>query len=93
MATVRVIEAQIKELENFDVHFIHPDSKRRLHGRLKGLPDYPYTEPAPDNMSANRWRRLRFDPLYSDYQARVLMGSGEDSRGTERLFAIRRSYF
>ncbi len=92
MVTVSTIEAQIKEVEKFDVHLIHPQSERRLHSKLEGLPEYPYTTPAASNMSANRWRRLRFNPLYSQYAARVLMGNGKVARGPDRLYAIRRSY-
>ncbi len=92
MTTVREIEAQIKQLEKFDVHFIHRESERRLHAKMLGLPEYPFTAPAPENMTANRWRRSRFNPIYSEYMAKILMGDGVESRGTERLFAIRRSY-
>lgn len=92
MGTVAAIEKQIRAVEMFDVHFIHAESKRRLHAKMEGLPEYPYTTPAPSNMSANRWRRLRFDPIYPNFSVKVLMGNGSVSRGPERLYTIRRSY-
>lgn len=92
MATVGEREAQIKAIEQFDVHFIHPQSKRRLHSRLHGIPKYQYTRPAPNNMSVNRWFRTRFHVNYPDHFARVLMGNGKKARGPTRLYAVRNSY-
>jgi len=92
MATVATIEEQIKAVEHFDVHFIHTDSKRRLHARTKDLPEYPFTTQAPYNMSANRWCRVRFNPIYPGYTARILTGNGSPVRGPERLYAVRNSY-
>ncbi len=92
MYKVWEIEDQIWELESFYVHFIHQGSRRRLHANWEGLPEYPHELPAPDNMTANRWRRLRFNPAYPDYAVRVLLGDGKPARGPERLYTIRRSY-
>ena len=92
MVTVAEIEQQIREVEKFRVYLVHSGSKRRLHSNLQGLAEYPYKTPAPSNMSANRWCRLRFNPTYPDHCARVILANGNEVRGPERLYAIRRSY-
>ena len=86
------VENQIRRLEGFEVIILHPDG-RNVRDERHGLPGYPYERAAPDTMTVDAWRRLRFSQTYPGFKCAVLDGRGVPvAYGQTSLKTVRSSY-
>ena len=91
MPSVKTIERQIGNLEEFDVTIRHPDG-RDARGDRKGLPGYAYERRAKDGMTISDWKQRRFSQYYSGWEVDVLDADGEAVAGNTILGTVRASY-
>jgi hypothetical protein len=90
MSTVGTVERQIRRVEGFDVHILHPDG--RDLGDRRRVPSYPFERKASGTASVNDWRRTRFHVLFPGFDVVVLDGSGDIVHGATKLKTLRSSY-
>jgi hypothetical protein len=92
MAKVKNVEKRIWDLEGFAVHILHLGG-RDVRGDRTGLPQYPYKNPAADDMSVEHWKTIRFRWVYPGFEVEVLDGDGRIVHGNTKLETLRSSYF
>lgn len=93
MATIKRVENQISQIEDFDVIFVTADG-RDVRGDRAGIPGYSsrFENRAPGTMTVEGWKQRRFRPLYPGFDVEVLTADGEHARGNTRLETVRGSY-
>ena len=91
MPSLKTVERQIGNLEDFDVTIRHRDG-RDARGDRQGLPGYAYERQAKGSMTVSKWRKHRFNQYYSGWQVDVLNADGDAVPGHTKLLKVRESY-
>jgi hypothetical protein len=93
MATIKRVENQICQVEDFDVIFVTEDG-RDVRGDRTGIPGYSnkFENRAPGRMTVEGWKERRFRTLYPGFEAEVLLADGTHARGNTLLDSVRASY-
>lgn len=91
MPKVKNVEKKIWDTEGFDVEF--RKNGKDVHGAKDGLPQYPYSKAAKNDMTVSEWRQKRFSQSYPGYEVAVYDGdSNEVLAGQTKLGTIRDTY-
>jgi hypothetical protein len=93
MASVKRVENQIANVEQFDVAFTTEDG-RDLRSDRAGIPSYSnkFENKAPGKMTVEGWKERRFRPVYPGFEVEIIMADGSLARGNTRLETVRASY-
>jgi len=93
MATIKRVENQISELEDFDVIFTTEEG-RDVRGDRTGIPGYlnKFENKAPGRMNVEGWKERRFRPIYPGFDVEILMADGTHAHGNTLLETVRASY-
>lgn len=91
MATVKTIERNIGNLENFDVAIRHPNG-RDVRSDKADLPAYPFQNGAKGSMTVAQWQKKRFKKTYAGFRCDVLDAKGKKATGNTQLLKVRETY-
>ena len=91
MSTVRNVERQIRRVEGFNVHVLHPDG-RDVRGDRDHVPPYPYSKAAAGTSTVADWKRNRFTMKYPGFDVEVVDIRGEHMHGATLLRTVRATY-
>ena len=91
MSTVATVEREIRRVEGFEVHVLHPDG-RDVRGDRRRMPSYPFERKASGTATVADWRRTRFHHRYPGFAVVVLDGNGDIASGATTLKTLRASY-
>jgi hypothetical protein len=92
MPRVMVVEKQVWDVEGFAIRVLHLDG-RDVRGDRMGLPAYPFSSPAKNDMSVEQWKERRFRQAYPGFRVEVLDCDGVSAHGNTRLGTVRDTYF
>jgi hypothetical protein len=88
---VRNLERKIRDIEGFELNFLHPDG-RDVKGNKEIGGDYQYSQKAPSRYTVSNWKENRFGDNFPGFDVEVLDGEGESVQGNTRLDTVRNSY-
>lgn len=91
MPRVMSVEKRIWDVEGFAVRVLHLDGKD-VRGDRMGMPQYPYTSPAKNDLSVENWKEGRFRQAYPGFRVEVLDCDGTSTHGNTRLGTVRDTY-
>lgn len=90
MPKVKNIEKKIWDIEGFDVQFQR--GTKNVHGAKEGIPPYPYSNAAKNDMTVNEWKQIRFNNSYPGFDVAILNGDGVEAPGQTKLGRVRDTY-
>jgi hypothetical protein len=91
MSTIANVERKIHRVEGFDVRILHLRGAD-VRGDRTGLPQYPYTRAADNDITVETWKQTRFRPSFAGFEVDVLDGRGHSMQGNMKLSTVRNSY-
>jgi type I restriction enzyme M protein len=81
------VEAEISQVEGFDVLFAEGEAKSGSY-----VDPYPYERAAPRGWTVRKWRTVRWEPIYPDFDVEVLGSDGTPVHGKTLLSTVRSTY-
>jgi type I restriction enzyme M protein len=81
------IEAEIYQVEGFDVRFVGSESESGPY-----VDPYPYERAANSSWTVKKWRMSRWEPTYTNYDVDVLDAGGTPVHGKTLLSSVRATY-
>jgi len=91
LSSVAAVEREIRRVEGFDVHVLHPDG-RDVRGDRRRMPSYPFERKASGSSTVADWRRARFHVRYPGFAVVVVDGNGDIVHGATKLKTLRATY-
>lgn len=92
MATLKTVEAKIRKIEGFTVHFLQDHNGRNIRSNKKDIPQYQYARQAKNSYTVSSWRKARFSWQYPGFDVAILDGDGNRCHGGTKLSTVRDSY-
>lgn len=88
MPKTKVVEDKIQSVEHFPIKFLTP-AGIDVRSDKEGIPQYKYSNAAPDSFTVSEWRDKRFRQQYPGYDVKVFMKDGKVASGNMKLANVR----
>lgn len=93
MPLVRTVERKIRNVEGFDIKFLHLLGKKRdVRGDRRSMPGYPFMKALKGSKTVSAWKRQRLLPNYPGFDCEVLGPDGIPISGQTKLTTLRDKY-